>query len=229
MTLTFTAITTPVHGTYCNETNVIPGDMKTRSGKTAIVDVGPFSGLCPGQAVVVTQVMDNAALISTDKSTIPYTYTLEVDYTLEVENIGTADLVLAGFIDLLPVGFNFQKIIPGGDIADAPFNLHHVSTLDRQRVTWKFNPNIPIAPGTKQTLKFKAKANVGQGVYWVDLLADFETGTFDEKAYTWPTAVVSIKDVYDVTAVDSEGNVILLDLQVQVQGPDGLIASWNIN
>ena len=173
--------------------------------------------------------MDNAELVWTDNSTIPYTYTLEVDYTLEVENIGTADLVPAGFIDLLPVGFNYLKVIPGGDITDAPFNLHHVSKLDRQRVTWKFTPNIPMAPGTTQTLKFKAVAIVGQGVYWVDLLVDFEFGTFHEKVYMWPTAIVSIKDVYDVTAVDAEGNLILIDLQVQVQGPEGLIASWNIN
>ena len=37
VTLTFTAITSMIPGTYCNELQVTPGGNKTRSGKTAIV------------------------------------------------------------------------------------------------------------------------------------------------------------------------------------------------
>ena len=82
------------------------------------------------------------------------------------------------------MGFSYFAVDPTGDIIDAPFNLQYVPTLDRQRVTWKFNPTISIASGTTQTLEFIATADVGQGVYWVDLLVDFEEGTFDEKLYT---------------------------------------------
>jgi len=47
--------------------------------------------------------------------------------------------------------------------------------------------------------------------------------------YTWPTALISIIDIYDITAIDASGNVIVIDLQVLVQGEEGLIASWNIS
>ena len=40
--------------------------------------------------------------------------------------------------------------------------------------------------------------------------------------------MIAIKDVYNVTATDADGNQIVINLQVQVQGPDGIIASWNI-
>ena len=229
VTLTFAAFATPVPGTYCNETKVLPGNLKTRSGQTAIVDVvEPLAGLCAGEAVVVSQTMDYANLVSTDLATIPFTYTLGVGYTITVENIGTDDLDLTGFINLLPVGFSYFTTDPSGDITDAPFNLKYVPTLDRQQVTWKFDPPISIASGITKTLKFDVDAVNSQGVYWVDLLVDFEVGTFDEKVYTWPTAIVAIKDIYNVTATDADGNEIVIDLQVQVQGEDGLIASWNI-
>lgn len=228
-TLTFTAVTIDNPGTYCNEIQVSPGAAKTSSGQTAIVEIDTSGGLCPGEAVLVSQTLDFADMVSSDLTAIPYTYTLEIGYTIKVENIGTEDLELSGFIELLPVGFTYFANIPGGDITDAPFDLHYVSTLDRQRVTWKFSPVIPIAPGATKTLKFKADSVGGQGNYWVDLLGDFEEGTFDEKVYTWPTALISIIDIYDITAIDASGNVILIDLQVLVQGEDGLIASWNIS
>ena len=78
-------------------------------------------------------------------------------------------------------------------------------------------------------LTFDTNGVVPQGNYWVDLLVDFGGGTFPEQVYTWPTAVVAIKDVYEVTATDENGNEILIDLQVWVQGEDGLISVWNIS
>ena len=225
--LTFTAVTDTNPGTYCNEIQVVPGGNKTRSGKTAIVDIGSSSGLCPGEAVLVSQTMDYVNLVASDLTVIPFTYTLEVGYTLKVENIGTADLDLGGFTDLLPEGFSYFLMDQSGDITDAPFNLHLVPTLNRQQVTWRFNPAIPLASGTSQTLKFKTEAVNGQGVYWADLLVDFD-GSFPEQVYTWPTAVVSIKDVYDVTATDEDGNEIVIDLQVWLQGENGLVATWII-
>ena len=73
------------------------------------IDEAP--GLCPGEAVVVTQTLDYADLVASDLTTIPYTYTLEVGYTIKVENIGTEDLEITGFIDLLPVGYSYSANI----------------------------------------------------------------------------------------------------------------------
>ena len=230
VTLTFFATTFPVPGTYCNETYVVPGSMHTRSGQTAIVTVvQPVGGMCPGQAALISQTVDYVNLVTTDLSTIPFTYTLEIGYTITVENIGTEDLELSGFEDLLPKGSNYLETFSSGTITDAPFKTFYINSVDRERVTWKFDPTIPIASGTTQTLKFASTAVSGRGKYWVDLLVDFEIGTFDAKLYTWPTAVVSIKDVYDVTATDADGNEYLIDLQVFVEGEDGTIANWSIN
>ena len=229
VTITFTAVTIDNPGTYCNEAHVVPGQAKTSSGQTAVVAIDGPAGQCPGEAVLVSQTLDYADLVATDLTTIPYTYTLEIGYTIKVDNIGTTDLDLTGFIDLLPPGFSYLSTDPLGSIPDAPFKLKYNPTLDRQEVTWKFAPSIPMAPGTSQTLIFTASAVDGQGVYWVDLLVDFGATQFPEKVYSWPAALVAVKDIYKVAAVDEDGNTIVYDMQVVVQGPSGIISSWNIS
>ena len=180
-------------GTYCNEIQVVPGADKTSSGQTAIVEIDTTGGQCPGEAVLITQTMDFATLTASDLTTIPYTYTLRMGYTITVDNIGSEDLDLTLFEDLLPVGFTYFATDPLGSITDTPFKLNYVPTLDRQEVTWKFNPAISIAPGNKETLIFTADAVSGQGVYWVDLLTSFGVGAFSEKVYSWPTAALHQK------------------------------------
>ena len=231
VTLTFTAVTSLDTGAYCNELQVVPGGTKTRSGKTAVVEIGTPAAqpLCSGEAVTVSQTMDSAVLVFTDLTTTPFTYTFDVDYTITVNNIGTLDLIIAGFVDLLPVGFSYLSTSPLGDITDAPNQLHYVSSIDRQRVTWDFSPEILVPSGTATTLKFSTVAVIGQGDYWVDLLVDFSGGTFSEDRYSWPSAVVSVVDVYDVIVTDSDGNVIgVVGLQVWMAGDGGVIASWNL-
>ncbi len=115
-----------------------------------------------------------------------------------------------------------------GDITDAPFKLHHVSQVDRQRVTWKFNPDVQEASGTAKTLTFSTTAIVTNGNYWSDLLVDFGGGSFSEDRYSWPTALVSVKDVYDVTATDDEGNAQVIALQVWIGDLNGVINTWNL-
>ena len=111
---------------------------------------------------------------------------------------------------------------------EAPSNLHHVPQLDRQRVTWNFSPDVALASGETINLTFDATGTAPHGNYWVDLLVDFAGGTFPETLYTWPTAVVSVKDVYQVTAIDADGNETVIDLQVWIEGENGLIASWGL-
>ncbi|MCH7736080.1 MAG: DUF11 domain-containing protein [Chloroflexi bacterium] len=226
--LTFTAVTSVLPGTYCNEIEVGPGGTKTRSGKTAIVQIGAISGLCAGEAVVVTKSVDSAVLASTDTTTAPYTYTFDIGFTIKIENIGTEDLTLKEFIDLLPVGFSYVSTSPSGDITDIPDQLHHENQVDRQRVTWKFNPNVPLASGTSKTLKFSTTAAITKGDYWSDLLVDFGGGSFSEDRYTWPAALVSVKDVYNVTATDDAGNNQILSLQVWIGDENGVINIWNL-
>ena len=227
--LSFHAVTNDDPGTYCNEVKVVPGGVKTRSGQTAIVEIGETGGLCPGDAVLVSQDMIGATLVATDDTTVPYTYTFDVRYLIDVENIGTMDVTLAGFIDLLPEGFSYFSMEPTGDITEAPSNLHQINQLDRQRVTWDFSPQVTLAPGQNVELEFNATGLVGQGNYWVDLLVAFAEGTFSEKRYTWPTAVVAVKDVYVITAIDANGKEIVVGTQVWIEGDNGLIANYGLN
>lgn len=230
VTLTFTSETSVNPGTYCNEVKVLPGGNKTRSGQTAIVQIGPDTGLCPGEAVVVSKVVNSVNLAATDTSTVPYTYTFEVGYTIKVDNIGSDDLTIQEFIDLLPVGYSYLSMStdPSVDISNAPFQLHQVIQINRQRVTWKFNPNILVASGTSKTLKFIATTAVIRGNYWNDLLVDFGGSSFPEDRYTWPTALVSVKDVYDVTATEDGGDASLIDLQVWTGDLAGSLVIWNL-
>lgn len=228
ITLTFTAVTSVVSGTYCNEFQVGQGGNKTRSGNTAIVQIGLIPGLCPGEAVVVSKTVDSVNYVSTDTTTDPSTYSFDIDYTITIDNIGTADVTLKEFIDLLPVGFSDASTSPSGDITDIPDQLHQVNQVDRQRITWKFNPEVPLLSGTSKTLKFSTTASLSRGNYWSDLLVDFGGASFAEDRYTWPTALISVKDVYTVTATDDAGNNQVIALQVWVGDENGVIATWNL-
>ena len=389
VTLTFTAVTSTVPGTYCNEAQVLPGGTKTRSGKTAIVQIGPNAGLCAGEAVLITKTVDSVTLVSTDDSSVPFTYTFDVDYTITVDNIGTDDLTITSFEDLLPAGFSFFSITsPSGDINDNPSLLEFVGALGRQRVTWGlftnpvsiseafqqaiddlqlvldtnpggdlaealedaieeleeaiaeyndpdyedateglaeateelqeavddslFNPTqqqgidfmefiteiayrlaegtlaqaianggnpgdiadaqqalddgdalraagnyeaaieayeealdslpfypisefsaesepeVTIASGTIKTIKYSTTAVITRGNFWSDLLVDFAGGSFPEDIYTSPTDLVSVNDVFDVTAVTVPGDVLPITLQAWVGDENGVIDTWSI-
>ena len=227
-TLTFTVVTSVTPGTYCNEAQVSPGGENTRSGKTAIVQIGPSAGLCPGEAVAVSKTVASASLVSTDTNTFPYTYSFDIDFTIKVDNIGADDLTLKEFIDLLPTGFSYVSTDSSGDITDVPDQLHQESQVDRQRITWKFNPNIALASGASKTLIFSTTATITKGDYWSDLLVDFGGGSFSEDRYSWPTALVSVRDVYNVTVTDDEGNNLVITAQVWIGDENGVVNTWNL-
>ena len=227
-TLTFTVITSVTPGTYCNEAQVSPGGDNTRSGKTAIVQIGPSAGPCPGEAVAVSKTVTSASLVSTDTNTFPYTYSFDIDFTIKIDNIGADDLTLKEFIDLLPTGFSYVSTDPSGDITDVPDQLHQESQVDRQRITWKFNPNIALASGMSKTLIFSTTATITKGDYWSDLLVDFGGGSFSEDRYSWPTALVSVRDVYNVTVTDDEGNNLVITAQVWIGDENGVVNTWNL-
>ena len=142
-----------------------------------------------------------------------------------MENTGTNWLEIEEILDLLPEGFSFS-IMLSGDIPQSPSDFDDFG--GRQEVTW--SPSLLyrlIAPGNTKTLKFTAIASVPQGNYWSDVLVEFEDG-FEEPVYTWPTALVSVKDVYDVTVTDDEGNAVLITLQVWIGDENGEINTWDL-
>ena len=104
----------------------------------------------------------------------------------------------------------------------------HENQVDRQRVTWRFDPDITLASGTSKTLSFSATASLTRGDYWSDLMVDFGGGSFSEDRYTWPTALISVKDVYAVTATDDVDNNQVISLEVWISDESGVIDTWNL-
>jgi uncharacterized repeat protein (TIGR01451 family) len=186
--------------------------------------------------VVISQTLNQLELrMEADDITPVVPYAIDIGYTIKVENIGTVDLAITEFIDLLPVGIEYLENTCYNSpdpfcIADPPFKKHHVQpdTVDRWRITWKFGTPILIAPGASATLDFSAEALAFQGNYWVDLLVSFD-GVFPEKIYTWPTAVIAVKEEYSVVEITVNDEVLeikVLDLVVQAYG--GQVLNWNI-
>ena len=92
---------------------------------------------------------------------------------------------------------------------------------------------MAIAPGAEKTLSFSATAVITQGNYWSDVLfdfagGDFAGGDFPEDVYTWPTALISVIDAFDVQVVDDEGNETVINLQVWVGEQNGVINIWTM-
>ena len=61
-----------------------------------------------------------------------------------------------------------------------------------------------------------------------DLTVDFGSGSFPEDVYTWPTALVSVKDVYNLTASIEGATDPIIALDLQVQSDDGVIDNWDM-
>ena len=85
-----------------------------------------------------------------------------------------------------------------------------------------------VPSGTSKTLKFSTTTVVTRGNYWNDLLTDFGGGSFPENIYTWPTALVSVKDIFGVTATRVGSDVSVADIGVWIGDEAGLIDFWGI-
>ena len=59
-------------------------------------------------------------------------------------------------------------------------------------------------------------------------MVDFGGGSFSEDRYIWPTALISIKDIYSVSATDDAGNNQIISAQVWVGDASGVINPWNL-
>jgi hypothetical protein len=54
---------------------------------------------------------------------------------------------------------------------------------------------------------------------------DFAGGTFSEDRYSWPTALISVRDVYTVTATDDQGNEQVIAAEAWLGDENGSIAT----
>ncbi len=59
-------------------------------------------------------------------------------------------------------------------------------------------------------------------------MVDFGGGSFSEDRYTWPTALISINDIYSVSATDDSGNNQIISAQVWVGEANGVINTRNL-
>jgi len=55
---------------------------------------------------------------------------------------------------------------------------------------------------------------------------DFAGGTFSKDRYSWPTALILVRDVYTVTATDNQGNEQVIAAEVWLGDENGSIATW---
>ena len=89
------------------------------------------------------------------------------------------------------------------------------------------NPDFVVPPGESRTLKYSTVANITRGHYWSDLVVNFAAWSIED-IYTWPTALVSVNDVFSVTGSDGSGNVSLIDQVVWSEGSTVEVRSWTL-
>ena len=77
-----------------------------------------------------------------------------------------------------------------------------------------------MASGELRKLVYRATALVPAGDYWSDLLVNFAEFT-DPAIYTWPTAVVMVRDTFTVSATADVRVVATFD--VSMGGDSGAI------
>lgn len=231
-------------GNYCNEAWAEPGDDNTKTGMTAAVKVGSVAedndvceGTEPGAKVtkIVSQIVD---AVPTGSPLPSDTYQLTVEYSKEVENVGPVSLNLGpsgatgyGIRDLLPLGFCFvddSATFQGASLANPSTNIPQGSNLcpssdTRQRLDWDFSESIPS--GETRTLVYRTSALVSAGNYRSDLLANFTEFT-DPAVYTWPTAMVMVRDSFIVDATVDGRAIVSID--VSMGGSSGSIVDFVI-
>ena len=227
VTLTFTVVTSVAAGTYCAQAKVKPSENESRSGQTANVQIGPDPGICSGKPVAVNLTVDSADLVSTDTSVSPFRYTFDIGFTMTMTNTGAGTINIHDIEDLLPVGFSQLLIDPSGDITNGlkSGTPKWEASVNRFKYEWSFSPRPEIESGMSKTIKYSTVADITAGTYWTDLIVDIHPTDIKDN-YTWPTAFLYVKDVFDVTITDENGEELALALQVMIGDQNGIINSW---
>ena len=234
LTLTFQVTASPADGTYCNEAWADPGSLNTRSGMS-VVQVGSSSGVCPGTALKLSKTVVSASGLTLAAPSEPLIqkFTFNVGYAITIENIGANPVEVERIRDLLPPGFSYNLGTTTGDISFNP-NEHLENNADRWRLTWDFNPKLVIPSkltdpsGSTKTVSFYTTATVQYGDYWNDVLLTIDDDDYDDPIYSWPTAVVTVREAFDVEVTGPGGNPKFISIQVIVGTDTGVIARWDI-
>ena len=87
----------------------------------------------------------------------------------------------------------------------------------------KGSSGVTVVSGTFQTMKYSAKAVIARWNYGSNVLVKFRRRVDAPGVYTWPTAVVSVKDVYHVTTTSDGGDTLPFAVEVWVGGENGVI------
>ena len=228
ITLTYTVVTSTDAGTYCSEAKVKPDENDNKTGQTTIVQIGSTPGLCPDEAMVVTKTWTSATLVSTNTSTTPYQYTFTVAFEIKLDNIGEDDLDIDDINDLVPLGFSYTAMDFTGDITTAPSSTATEETTGREEIIWTFSPDVSVSSGTSKTLKYTTTAVVTRGNYYSDVLTDFDGDVFTKDKYTWPTAMIAIRDQFINTATTVDDSQVVANIQLNVASDGGLVDNWDI-
>ena len=187
--------------------------------------------MCAGVAVKLTKTVDSVTgltLVDPPPNPLNQTYEFDVGYTIAIENVGTDPLPVESVQDLLPEGFTYNLGSTLGDIIVNP-SEHLVNQADRWRLTWDLDPDLLIPSETTATVQFHATATVSRGDFWNDVLLSIDDAEFTEPVYSWPTAVVTVREAFDIEATDEDGDTISISIQVVVGTESGTIALWNMN
>ncbi len=226
--MTYTVVTSVTLGTYCSEVKADPDEDMNRSGQTAIVQIGATPGLCPDEAMTVTKTWTSATLVSTDTSSVPYTYEFDIGFEIKLDNIGEDDLEIKEIADLLPSGFVYTDMDFSGDVTTTPEPPNYESNTGRWEVVWEFDSGLSVSSGTSKSLKFTSKANISRGNYWSDVITEFDDGAFPDDKYTWPTAMVAVRDVFLNTASTVDDETLVANVQLNVAAEGGIVSTWDL-
>ena len=146
-------------------------------------------------------------------------------------NLGPSGATGYGIRDLLPLGFCFvddSATFQSASLANPSTNIPQGSNLcpssdTRQRLDWDFSESIPS--GETRPLIYRTAALVSAGNYWSDFLVNFTEFT-DPSVYTWPSAVVMVRDSF--TAEASVDGRAIVSFNVSMGGNSGSIVDFVI-
>ena len=212
--LTFQAQANVPEGNYCNTTWVEPGGGATGSGPTAKIVVGsPVGVLCENEEVLLTK--------SVTPEVVPGNTLTTFTYTITLENAGSSTQELFWLRDVLPPGFSYVPGSTSGDITTSnPFTW---TSGGRQNLNWLFFFGYDIDPAEVKTLTFDAQASLVGGFYDNEVWASFDV--FSYTAYSYPTATVTVFDVFEVS--DDDG-LTTSKAEVWLEDDEYTLSGWDV-
>lgn len=223
VTLSFDAEATDlVEGFYCNSAWTLPEGSQSRTHLTARIEVGsPSDSTCVGEEVTISGDVDVEPNPNDDPN--DPNDDLLVTYTIVIQNDGPDDLDMWWLRDKLPPGFTYKWNTTTGDFTNK--NPFAITLFGRQRLNWFFLfPAIEVdSGGGQRTLIFQAVAPTSVGIYYNEVWAFFVGFDDDDASYSWPSSLVMMADVYNIT-VDGEPTS-----QVWLVGNTSTTRRWEIS